>query len=173
MNILSRLRLIRSFVFDMDGVLTDGGLLVHGDGQWIRRMDIKDGFALQVAVQSGFRVVVVSGSASDQVAARLAKLGVTEVFMGIADKSTFLAGYLERHGIDRGEVLFMGDDLPDYGCMKLAGVACCPADAVAEIREAASFISAKKGGYGCVRDVIEQVLKLNQSWPLHTSVAAT
>ena len=173
MNILSRLGLIKVFVFDMDGVLTDGGLLIQQQGEWLRRMDIKDGYALQLAVKQGYKVVIVSGSESKPVADRLNKLGISEVFMNIKDKEFFLKNYMETNNCQPGEVLFMGDDIPDYGCMRLVGFACCPSDAAPEIRRIASYISSKTGGCGCVRDVIEKALKLNNKWPLHTSVAAT
>ncbi len=173
MNILSRLGLIKLFVFDMDGVLTDGGLLIQNDEQWTRRMDIKDGYALQLAVKSGYKILIVSGSESKPVADRLNKLGITEIYMKINDKLSFLKNYVEKNNNKGDEVLYMGDDIPDYECMKLAGIACCPRDAALEIQKMSSYVSPYKGGHGCVRDVIEKVLKLNNNWPLETSVAAT
>ncbi len=173
MNMLSRLGLIKVLVFDMDGVLTDGGLLIQQDEQWSRRMDIKDGYALQLAVKSGYKILVVSGSESKPVADRLARLGISEIFMKVNDKLSFLENYIEKNNYETGEILYMGDDIPDYECMKLVGFACCPADAAVEIQQISSYISAKKGGYGCVRDVVEKILKLSNKWPLHTSVAAT
>ncbi|HVZ95324.1 MAG TPA: HAD hydrolase family protein [Chitinophagaceae bacterium] len=170
---LSRLGLIKVLVFDMDGVLTDGGLLIQQDEQWSRRMDIKDGYALQLAVKSGYKILVVSGSESKPVADRLARLGISEIFMKVNDKLSFLENYIEKNNYETGEILYMGDDIPDYECMKLVGFACCPADAAVEIQQISSYISAKKGGYGCVRDVVEKILKLSNKWPLHTSVAAT
>ena len=173
MNILSRLRFIKTFVFDMDGVLTDGGLHIEQDGQWLRRMNIKDGYALQLAVKCGYKVVVISGSESQPVAERLYKLGITDVFMKVTNKESFLKDYILKNNFALNEILFMGDDIPDYNCMKIAGFACCPADAAVEIKQISSYISAMRGGYGCVRDVIEKVLKLNNHWPLDTSVPAT
>ena len=173
MNILSRLRLLRAFVFDMDGVLTDGALFIEQGGQWLRRMNIKDGYALQLAVKSGYRVVVISGSESAPVESRLRMLGVTEVFMKVNNKERFLKDYLSKNNISFSETLFMGDDIPDYNCMIIAGFACCPADAAVEIKQISSYISPMRGGYGCVRDVIEKVLKLNNNWPLETSIPST
>ncbi|HEY5405485.1 MAG TPA: 3-deoxy-D-manno-octulosonate 8-phosphate phosphatase [Ginsengibacter sp.] len=173
MNILSRLRLIKTFVFDMDGVLTDGGLIINPDGQWLRRMDIKDGYALQLAIKSGYKVVVISGSESEPVAERLLKLGVTDVFMKVKNKADFLKEYIKDNNGKAEEFLFMGDDIPDHSGMLIAGFACCPCDAVAEIKKISSYISPCKGGYGCVRDIIEKVLKLNNNWPLETIVTAT
>ena len=97
MNILSRLRLIKTFVFDMDGVLTDGGLLIDHGGQWLRRMDIKDGYALQLAIKSGYKVLVISGSESEPVAERLKKLGIADVFMKVKEKENFLKNYIEKN----------------------------------------------------------------------------
>ena len=173
MNILSRLRSIRTFVFDMDGVLTDGGLQIEHNGNWLRRMNIKDGYAIQLAVKSGYRVAVISGSESEPVAERLRKLGVTDVFMKVTDKQSFLKDYILKNNLNTDETLFMGDDIPDYHCMKIAGFSCCPADAAGEIKQISSYISHMPGGYGCVRDVIEKVLKLNNDWQLDTSVPAT
>lgn len=173
MNILTRLRFIKTFVFDMDGVLTDGGLHIEHDGKWLRRMNIKDGYALQLAVNYGYKVVVISGSESDAVTERLHRLGISDVFMKVTKKENFLKEYILKNNLALNEILFMGDDIPDYNCMKIAGFACCPADAAVEIKQISSYISAKRGGYGCVRDVIEKVLKLNNHWPLETSIPAT
>lgn len=170
MNVLSRLRLIKTFVFDMDGVLTDGSLLIDHENKWIRKMHIKDGYALQLAAKSGYRIAVVSGSDAPPVTERLLKLGIRDVFMKITDKENLLKKYLFENGLNLSETLFMGDDIPDYQCMKIAGFACCPADAAIEIKKISSYISPIRGGYGCVRDVIEKVMKLNNNWPLHTSV---
>jgi 3-deoxy-D-manno-octulosonate 8-phosphate phosphatase (KDO 8-P phosphatase) len=173
MNILSRLRFVKAFVFDMDGVLTDGTLIISDDGQWLRKMNIRDGYALQLAVKSGYRVAVISGSESAPVEKRLRQLGVADVFMNINDKEGFLKDYLSDNNISLSETLFMGDDIPDYNCMVIAGFGCCPSDAVAEIKQVSSYISPMPGGYGCVRDVIEKVLKLNNKWSLDTYTAST
>ena len=173
MHILSRLQRIKTFVFDMDGVLTDGGLIITHEGQWLRRMNVRDGYALQLAVKSGFTIIVISGSDSPQIAERLEKLGVTHVFMNVKEKEKFLREFALKNKLDLGETLFMGDDIPDYSCMQMVGVAACPADAAFEIKEIAAYISPLHGGYGCVRDVLEKVLKLNNKWTLQPSVAST
>ncbi len=170
MNVLSRLRFIKTFVFDMDGVLTDGSLLIDHENKWIRKMNIKDGYALQLAVKCGYRIAVVSGSDASPVTERLFKLGVRDVFMKVYDKEGFLKNYMLENKLSTKETLFMGDDIPDYLCMMIAGFACCPEDAAIEIKKISSYISPIRGGYGCVRDVIEKVMKLNNNWPLHTSV---
>ena len=166
MNILERFKPVTTFVFDMDGVLTDGTLLVESGSEWLRKMHIRDGFALQLAVKKGFRVVVISKSISVPVKERLELLGIKDVFMRVKDKREKLEQYSGEHGLEKDEVLFMGDDMPDLPCMKLAGLATCPADAAIDIRNVADYISPFKGGEGCVRDVIEKVLKLNAKWDI-------
>lgn len=157
----------------MDGVLTDGSLMVEPNGNWIRRMNIKDGYAIQLAIKSGYRVAVISGSESTPVLERLRKLGVNDVYMEVNEKENFLKQYMLNNKILNEEILFLGDDIPDYGALKIVGLPCCPADAATEIKQICSYISPVRGGYGCVRDVIEKVLKLNDHWPLNTTVAAT
>jgi 3-deoxy-D-manno-octulosonate 8-phosphate phosphatase (KDO 8-P phosphatase) len=168
MTFLDRFKQITTFVFDLDGVLTDGALFVFPDGQFIRRMHIKDGFALQLAIKKGYRVVVISGSQAEPVITRLNKLGVHDVYMQITDKKKKLQEYIRQHGLQWSEILFMGDDIPDYEVMQNVGLSCCPADAASEIRETSTYISLVAGGQGCVRDVIEKVLKLNDHWELYT-----
>jgi len=173
MHILSRFKLIKTFVLDIDGVLTDGSLVIDYENNWLRRMNIQDGYALQLAVKSGFGVIVISGSNSPEVKERLNRLGITDVFMKINDKETFIKELILRKNLALSEILYMGDDIPDYSCMKIVGIAACPADAAFEIKEIASYISPLRGGYGCVRDVIEKVLKLNSKWSLATTTPST
>jgi 3-deoxy-D-manno-octulosonate 8-phosphate phosphatase (KDO 8-P phosphatase) len=172
MNVLSLFKPVTTFVFDVDGVLTNSMLLVLNDGQMARQMNIKDGYALQLAVKKGYRVVVISGGASEPVRERLTKLGVTEVHMQVTDKKELLQQYVLQQQLRWDEVLFMGDDIPDYLPMQLVGLPCCPADAVMEIKQVSRYISPANGGAGCVRDVIEKVLKLNGHWDLDAGVAA-
>lgn len=173
MLILSRFKLIKTFVFDMDGVLTDGTVIVNRNNNWLRKMSIRDGYALQLAVKLGYSVVVVSGSTSSFVSSRLNKLGVSDVFMDVKNKVEFLKKLKEEKGIAWDQLLYMGDDIPDYDCMKIAGLAACPADAAFEIKEIASYISPFDGGCGCVRDVIEKVLKLNNKWMFRDDTPST
>lgn len=173
MHILSRFKMIRTFIFDMDGVLTDGSVLVDHNNNWLRQMNIRDGYALQLAASEGFGIVVISGSDSPHVRDRLHKLGVTEVFMKVKNKEQFLRDFAKERKLDLSEVLFMGDDIPDYFCLKLAGVGACPADGASEIKEIASYISPYPGGKGCVRDVIEKVMKLNHKWTLQNNIPST
>lgn len=172
MNILAAFKPIRLFVFDVDGVLTDGSLLLLNNGEQVRRMNIKDGYALQLAIKEGYDIVVISGASNDAVVQRLNKLGIANVEMGVADKWAVLQKYLQQYNLQPGQVLYMGDDIPDYAVMQKVGLACCPADAVAEIKSIAAYISPINGGEGCVRDVIEKVLKLHGRWGLSHGIAS-
>jgi 3-deoxy-D-manno-octulosonate 8-phosphate phosphatase (KDO 8-P phosphatase) len=173
MNILSRFRLVKAFAFDMDGVLTDGSVLVNSENNWPRTMYVRDGYALQLAVKSGFAVTVISGSYSSYVHDRLQMLDVKDVFMNVKNKEELLKKYVSDKGLSLDETLFMGDDVPDYGCLQIAGLSACPADAAFEIIEKVSYISPFAGGKGCVRDVIEKVLKLNNKWSLQNDIVST
>ena len=170
MNVLELFIPITTLVFDVDGVLTDGSLLILPGGVMARRMNIKDGYALQLAVKKGYNVVVISGGNSPEVRDRLNKLGVAEVFMQITDKVSTLAEYLKSNNLGWHEVLYMGDDIPDLNLMKKAAVPCCPKDAVEEIRSVSKYISHLNGGYGCGRDVIEKVLKVRGHWSDDTQI---
>ncbi len=172
MNILPLFKSIKIFVFDIDGVLTDGNIFVFDNGEQVRRMNIKDGYSLQLAVKKGYKVLVISGADSTGATLRLNKLGVADVFTKVENKKEKLNEYIEYHKLKSDEVLFMGDDIPDYDVMRWVGLSCAPADAVAEIRNIAKYISPYKGGDGCVRDVIEKVLKLNDHWHIDTSLAS-
>ena len=170
MNILERFASVTTFVFDMDGVLTDGSLWVFPGNELIRRMDIKDGYALQLAIKKGYRVAVITGSHSLPMQERLATLGITDVFQRVQHKKEQLNTYIRQHRLNKDEVLYMGDDIPDYEAMQCAGISCCPSDAVTEIKTIADYISPWRGGKGCVRDVIEKVLKINGHWVKDTGV---
>lgn len=170
MNLLESFSRIKAFVFDMDGVLTDGTLLVMPGGEWIRQMHIHDGYALQLAVKQGYRVCIISGSSSGPVQERLERLGVTDIFMKVGDKAAVLSSYMHTHNLSREEVLYMGDDVPDVAVSQVAGLACCPQDAMPDMREVAQYITLKPGGYGCVREVIEKVLRIHEKWDAGGSV---
>ena len=164
MNALALLKNIRLFVFDVDGILTDGSLILLDNGEQARQMNIKDGYALQLAIKHGYEILIISGGSSNAVKIRLQKLGIQHIFLGVVDKKEKLLNFLANAHFKKEEVLYMGDDVPDFLPMKEVGVACAPADAVAEIRSIAHYISPALGGKGCVRDVIEKVLKLNAHW---------
>jgi len=169
-NVLELLKKVTTFVFDVDGVLTNGAILIMPNGLMARQMNIKDGYALQLAVKKNYHVAIISGGNSEEVKERLQLLGVKDVYMRITDKKTCLEEYMLVNRLQREEVLFMGDDIPDYQVMQHAGVACSPADAVQEIQNIASYISPFKGGEGCARDVIEKVMKLRSDWQVDTHI---
>lgn len=166
MNILELFAPIKTFVFDVDGVLTNGSLLVTEEGHLLRSMNIKDGYAIQLAIKKGYKVWILSGARSEGVRLRLQKLGVIDVHIGIETKKDLLQEIALNSSTDYESVLYMGDDIPDYAAMQLCGLPCCPADAVPEIKSVAKYISPLKGGEGCARDVIEKVMKLNGDWEL-------
>ncbi|NNK73101.1 MAG: HAD-IIIA family hydrolase [Flavobacteriaceae bacterium] len=155
---------ITTFVFDVDGVLTDGSIIVNTDGELFRTMNIKDGFALKTAVDRGFNVCIISGGTNEGVRSRLNGLGITDIHLGTHQKTQTLNDYLTSKNLNNENVLFMGDDIPDLDVMQHVGLPCCPQDAVPEIKDISKYISHKKGGKGCVRDVIEQVLKVQGKW---------
>jgi 3-deoxy-D-manno-octulosonate 8-phosphate phosphatase (KDO 8-P phosphatase) len=164
LNFKEKLKGIRCFVLDVDGVLTDGSLHILPDGTMLRRMNIKDGYALQLAAKKGYHIFVISGSTPDGVLKRLQNLGIEEVHIGIENKLSKLETLMIRHKIGFNQMLYMGDDMPDLEVMKHCAVPTCPADAVHQVKEVCLYISDYKGGTGCVRDVIEQVLTLNGDW---------
>lgn len=172
MNILADFKKITTFIFDVDGVLTDGTVLVLENGLQARRMHIKDGFALQMAAKNNYKILIVSGGKSDQVIDRLQKLGITDVRMSVLDKKKLVSEYMEQNHLKPEEVLYMGDDLPDLPVMSIVGLPSCPSDAVSEIREAVKYISPFNGGFACVRDVIEKVLRLNDHWHYRVDVTS-
>ncbi len=172
MNLIEKLKLITTFILDVDGVLTDGTVYVFDSGEQVRSMSIKDGFALQLAIKKGYRILVISGGNSPAVIARLKKLGITDIFMNVIDKKAMLDQYMQDHGLKKEQVLYMGDDIPDYVAMKTVGLPAAPADAALEIRKIAVYVASEKGGKGCVREVMEKVLRLNGHWELETDIAS-
>ncbi|MDC0637355.1 MAG: HAD-IIIA family hydrolase [Flavobacteriaceae bacterium] len=155
---------VKAFIFDVDGVLTDGTVVVDTNGELLRNMNIKDGFALKTAIDKGYLICIISGGINPGVKVRLEALGVTDVHLGAHFKEEILTQFIEKHNLSADQACYMGDDLPDYGVMKRVGLACCPQDAVAEIKSIAHYVSHKSGGQGCVRDIIEQVLKVQGNW---------
>lgn len=172
MNILSLFKPISTFVFDVDGVLTDGTVQLLPNGEQSRRMNIKDGYALQLAVKKGYRVVIISGGRSESVVSRLQGLGIKDIYTGVLDKQEKLQDYVFENDLRWEEIIFMGDDIPDYRAMQLVGLPVCPADAAPEIKSICRYISPVSGGNGCVREVIEKVLKLNNHWMLDEEIAS-
>ena len=161
---LNQLKTITTFIFDVDGVLTDGGVFVTDSGERFRQFNIKDGYALQLAVKCGYNVAAISGANAESSRIRLKDLGVEHIFMGSKDKVVTYQTYLADHSINPQTVVFMGDDIPDLKVMQLAGLPVCPADAVEEIKAISTYISPVAGGKGCARDIIEKVLKVQGKW---------
>ncbi len=155
---------IWAIVFDVDGVFTDGRLLVTEEGHLLRTMSTRDGYAIKRALAAGIKIAVITGGNSEGVRKRLSGLGIEEVYLGVADKLPVLRSLSEAWGIRREAIAYVGDDMPDYACMKWSGMAICPADAVSEIQILSHYITAAKGGKGCVREVIECILKEKGKW---------
>ncbi|MBQ4548400.1 MAG: HAD hydrolase family protein [Bacteroidales bacterium] len=163
-NYKEQLKNITTFIFDYDGVMTSGDVLVDANGVPLRSSDVKDGYALQLAVRLGYKVAVITGGYSVSIEKRMAMLGVTDVFVRSANKVEVLERYLKTNDLKLEQVVYMGDDLPDYPVMKMVGLPVCPADASPEIKDISLYISNRNGGKGAVRDIIEQVLKAQDKW---------
>ncbi|PTM11058.1 MAG: 3-deoxy-D-manno-octulosonate 8-phosphate phosphatase [Bacteroidetes bacterium] len=158
------LNTINTFIFDVDGVLTDGTVTVTTSGEMLRKMNIKDGYAIKTAVDNGYNVCIISGGSNEGVRLRLQGLGVKDIHLGVHDKIKTLNEYMKAQNIISSDALYMGDDIPDLKVMQMVGLPCCPQDAVQEIKAVSKYISHKNGGKGAVRDVIEQVMKVQGKW---------
>ncbi len=158
------LNTVKAFIFDVDGVLTNGMITVFPNGELVRNMNIKDGYALKSAIDAGFPVCIISGGSSEGVRTRLEGLGITEIHLGVHNKIEKYKEILQKFNLNPEEIVYMGDDVPDYPVMELVGVACAPLDAAPEIKKISKYVSPVKGGEGCVRDIIEQVLKVQEKW---------
>lgn len=164
MNYKQLLKNINTFIFDVDGVMTNGIIFLGPGGEMLRNMNVKDGYALQLAVRKGYRIIIISGGNSESVRQRFEQLGVEEIHLGIGHKNKVFDELIRKYDIDPDRVLYLGDDIPDYEVMARVGIAACPADAVEEIKAISKYISPFKGGEGCVRDVLEQVMKIQDVW---------
>lgn len=158
---------IDTFIFDVDGVLTDSSVHVSQNGEMLRIMNIRDGFAMKAAIESGYNVCIISGGNNEGVRIRLRNLGITDIHLASPNKVDTFKEYTELYNIKPENVLYMGDDIPDYHVMQLVGLPTCPQDAVAEIKAISKYISHKNGGKGAVREVIEQVMKVQGKWHLY------
>mgnify|MGYP000009537442 FL=1 len=155
---------IRAIAFDVDGVLSSSTVGLASDGQPARTVNIKDGYALQLAAKSGLQLAIITGGQSEAIRMRYEKLGIADIYMGVAVKIKTFQAWLDTHRLKADEVAFMGDDIPDYEVMKACGCPCCPADAAPEIKDIATYVSPRLGGDGCVRDVVEQILRAQGKW---------
>lgn len=158
------LKKIRALVFDVDGVLSSSVIMLSNEGELLRSVNVKDGYALQLAVKMGLIVAIITGGKSIATQVRYSALGIKEIMMGQAIKTEAYEDLIHRHGLDHSEVMYMGDDIPDYEVMQRVGLPVCPADASTEIKSISRYVSPLKGGHGCCRDVIEQVMRAQGLW---------
>lgn len=161
---LQKLKEITTFIFDVDGVLTDGSILAAESGEFLRTFNIKDGYALQLAVKRGYLVCVISGGKGAAMQKRFEGLGITEVFLGVSDKVKVFKALADQYNLNGNQILYMGDDIPDLKVMQLVGLPTCPADAVPEVKALSEYISPYDGGKTAVRDIIEKVMRVQEKW---------
>lgn len=166
MNQLEKFADITTFFFDIDGVFTDNNLLITDAGEFLRSMNVRDGYAVKRAIRAGYRIVVITGGSSPGVTQRLQGLGITEIHTGREKKLAVFDHLVEEDKLQPQEILYLGDDLPDFPVMRRVGLPCCPADAVPEILGVSKYVSPYRGGEGCVRDVIEKVMRIKGEWTI-------
>lgn len=159
---------ITTIILDVDGVLTNGYVTIMPNGELVRTMNIKDGYALKTAVDKGYRICVISGGTNEGVRTRLANLGIEDIYLGANQKIEQWNLLKKKYNLDASEVLYMGDDIPDLPVLMEVGLPCCPNDAAPEIQQISKYISCKKGGEGCVRDVLEQIMRVQGKWTEET-----
>ena len=164
MKNLELLKQVQAFIFDVDGVMTDSTMLVTEGGQLLRRMNVRDGYALKKLVKLGIPVACITGGTSQGVVHRLKGLGLQHIYVGIEDKVPVLTKLMKELGLNPQHTLYMGDDMPDYEAMQMAGCIACPADADTEILKISKYVTKASGGKGCVREAIETVLRIQQRW---------
>ncbi len=169
MNYKALLKNVNTFIFDYDGVMTNGVIVLNNDGEPLRTANVKDGYALQLAVKLGYNIAIISGGNSPSMHTRFKSLKINDVYLGVANKIEVFDQYIKEKKLDPAQVIYMGDDIPDYHVMKAVGVPVCPSDASDEIKRISVYISHYSGGQGCVRDIIEQVLKVQGKWMSETA----
>ena len=158
---------IKTFIFDVDGVLTDGKILITNEGELLRTFDTKDGYAMKCALVQGYKIVIITGGRNKGVEERFKELGVFDIYMGAHHKTEAYQDLLDNYDLDPETILYLGDDVPDIPVMEKVGLGCCPADAVSDVKAMADYVSHKNGGEGCVREIIEQVLRVQGKWRLN------
>jgi 3-deoxy-D-manno-octulosonate 8-phosphate phosphatase (KDO 8-P phosphatase) len=158
------LRYIKAFVFDVDGVLSPNQLILHSSGDLMRSVNTRDGFGIKTAIESGFQVAIITGARSTSLIGRFHDLGTDDVYLGSKSKMKDLELFVRKYNLTFSEVLYMGDDVPDLEAMQAVGMPTCPNDATIEVQAVSRYISNYQGGYGCVRDVIEQVMRSQGLW---------
>lgn len=157
---------VEAFIFDIDGVFTDGTFIPLPDNDYLRAYNAKDAYAVSYALKQGYKIFVITGGRGKTLESRFRYLNITECHLHVSDKIAVLQEIFTRHRLDPANVIFMGDDLPDVECMRAVGIPVCPADAASEAIEAARYVSEFGGGKGCVRDIIEQTLRAQGKWGL-------
>ena len=167
-NFKEKLTRVEAFVFDVDGVFTDGQLVPRADGDFYRSYYARDGYAVTYAASEGYKIYIITGGRGEIIKLRFKHLKVAGLYSNVADKCAVLGELAEKEGLDLANTLYMGDDIPDLGAMRMVGVPVCPADACHEIVEASAYVSQYPGGRGCVRDIIEQVLRAQGKWLRHS-----
>jgi 3-deoxy-D-manno-octulosonate 8-phosphate phosphatase (KDO 8-P phosphatase) len=161
------LKKIKAIIFDIDGVLSSSTIQMNDKGEPVRTVNIKDGYSIQLAVKCGIKIAIITGGKGEAIIERYKGLGVKDIYTSASVKTREYADFVQKYNLKDEEVIYMGDDIPDYEVMKICGVPCCPADAAPEIKTIARYISHVNGGQGCGRDVIEQVLKAQDKWMSH------
>lgn len=164
MSYKEKLNNIKTVILDVDGVLTDGSLILLPTGEMVRTMNTRDGYAMQLAIKQGIKIAVITGGRDEAVVSRLKYLGLTDIYINKRDKVDAFQDLLFSYGLDLDEIAYMGDDYPDLAVMNLVGLPCCPNDACMDVRKASEYISPENGGKGCVRDLLEQILKVQNKW---------
>lgn len=163
-SLIPELKKIKAFIFDVDGVMTPGQVLITEEGHMLRSVNIKDGFAIQHAIKAGYKIGIISGGKSDGVRKRFEGLGVEHIYLGQKEKVNAFNELVKAWGVDHSEIAYMGDDFPDIPVLELAGLSCCPKDSAVDVLDKCDFISPINGGQGCVRDLIEKTMKIQGSW---------
>jgi len=157
---------IKTFIFDIDGVLTDGKVLVTTEGELYRAVDTKDGYAIKCAILKGYKIVIISGGNNEGIRNRFKAFGINDIYLGAHHKLDSFNDLMDNYDLNPDEILYMGDDIPDIPVMEKVGLSCCPADAVSDVKAIVKYVSHKNGGQGCVREIIEQVLRVQDKWSL-------
>lgn len=164
LNFKEELKNVKAFAFDVDGVFSSASVILHPSGEMLRTSNIKDGYAIFHAIKMGFPIAIITGGDSEIVKERFSKLGVKHVYLRSQDKMVDFRDFLEKENLKAEEILYMGDDIPDYPVLSSVGIPTCPEDAAVEVKSVSKYISHRKGGEGCVRDVVEQVMRSQNKW---------
>ena len=163
-NLIPIFKNIKAFAFDIDGVLTQGDVLVNEEGQMLRSVNIKDGYALQHAAKQGYAIAIISGGKSEGMRKRFEGLGISHIYLGQEHKEAAFADFLTKTNLTATDVVYMGDDMPDIPLLKQVGLSCCPKDAAVDVKEVCKYISPLNGGEACVRELIERTMKIQNTW---------